>query len=94
MVKQYLDDNGIHPPDNLYQVILSEVERPLIQTVLEYAAGKPSLRAANILESPGPRCATDSSATRSTEGQVRLTQPNLPFTDSPRNMTPRRTPHY
>jgi len=48
VVKQYLDDMGTTPPDNLYQVILSEVERPLIQTVLEYAAGNQS-RAANIL---------------------------------------------
>ncbi len=48
VVKQYLDDMGSTPPDNLYQVILSEVERPLIQTVLEYAAGNQS-RAANIL---------------------------------------------
>lgn len=48
VVRQYLDDMGSTPPDNLYQVILSEVERPLIQTVLEYAAGNQS-RAANML---------------------------------------------
>lgn len=48
VVKQYLDDMGTTPPDNLYQVILNEVERPLIQTVLDHAGGNQS-RAAGIL---------------------------------------------
>ncbi len=48
VVKQYLDDMGSTPPDNLYQIILNEVERPLIQTVLDHADGNQS-RAAEIL---------------------------------------------
>ncbi len=48
VVEQYLDDMGSTPPDNLYQVILSEVERPLIRTVLEHTQGNQS-RAAEIL---------------------------------------------
>jgi len=48
VVNQYLDDMGSTPPDNLYQVILAEVERPLIRTVLDHTGGNQS-RAAEIL---------------------------------------------
>ncbi len=36
------------PPDDLHQVILAEVERPLIQAVLEHTEGNQS-RAAHLL---------------------------------------------
>jgi Fis family transcriptional regulator, factor for inversion stimulation protein len=48
VVEQYLADMGNTPPDNLYQVILAEVERPLIRTVLEHTGGNQS-RAAELL---------------------------------------------
>jgi Fis family transcriptional regulator, factor for inversion stimulation protein len=48
VVEQYLDDMGSTPPDNLYQVILSEVERPMIRTVLHHTGGNQS-RAAELL---------------------------------------------
>lgn len=48
VVKQYLVDMGSTPPDNLYQVIIAEVERPLIRTVLEHTDGNQS-RAAELL---------------------------------------------
>ncbi|MFU8877666.1 MAG: helix-turn-helix domain-containing protein [Wenzhouxiangellaceae bacterium] len=47
-VRQYLDDMGNTPPDNLHERILVEVEKPLIRTVLEYTGGNQS-RAAKIL---------------------------------------------
>jgi Fis family transcriptional regulator len=48
VVKQYLDDMGSTPPDNLYQVMMAEIERPLIRTVLDHTGGNQS-RAAEIL---------------------------------------------
>jgi Fis family transcriptional regulator, factor for inversion stimulation protein len=48
VVNQYLDDMGSTPPDNLYQVIMAEVERPLIRAVLNHTGGNQS-RAAEIL---------------------------------------------
>lgn len=48
VVNQYLDDMGSTPPDNLYEVIMVEVERPLIRTVLNHTGGNQS-RAAEIL---------------------------------------------
>lgn len=47
-VEQYLEDMGSTPPDNLYDLIIKEVERPLIQTVLAHVGGNQS-RAAQIL---------------------------------------------
>jgi Fis family transcriptional regulator len=47
-VEQYLEDMGSTPPDNLHELIIREVERPLIQTVLEHAGGNQS-RAAHLL---------------------------------------------
>jgi Fis family transcriptional regulator len=46
--RQYLDDMGDTPPDNLHGVIISEAERALIETVLDYTDGNQS-RAAEIL---------------------------------------------
>ena len=48
VVNQYLDDMGSTPPDNLYQVIMAEVERSMIRTVLNHTGGNQS-RAAEIL---------------------------------------------
>lgn len=48
VVRQYLADMGSTPPDNLHEIIIREVERPLIQTVLEHVGGNQS-RAAQIL---------------------------------------------
>ncbi|MEM7052951.1 MAG: helix-turn-helix domain-containing protein [Pseudomonadota bacterium] len=47
-VTQYLKDMSSTPPDNLYQVIIAEVEKPLIETVLEHTGGNQS-RAAEML---------------------------------------------
>jgi Fis family transcriptional regulator len=47
-VEQYLEDMGSTPPDNLHELIIREVERPLIQTVLAHVGGNQS-RAAQIL---------------------------------------------
>ena len=46
--RQYLDDMGDTPPDNLHGVIMNEAERALIETVLEHTGGNQS-RAADIL---------------------------------------------
>ncbi len=48
VVQQYLEDMGSTPPDNLHDVIIREVERSLIQTVLDHVGGNQS-RAALIL---------------------------------------------
>ncbi len=45
---QYLDDMGNTPPDNLHKVVLSEVERVLIETVLARTEGNQS-RTADML---------------------------------------------
>jgi len=47
-VEQYLNDMGETPPDNLYVILITEVEKPLIQTVLERTGGNQS-RSAQIL---------------------------------------------
>ena len=47
-VAQYLHDMGNTPPDDLHQRIMTEVEAPLIATVLEHTGGNQS-RAAEIL---------------------------------------------
>lgn len=47
-VEQYLTDMGETPPDNLYEVLITEVEKPLIQTVLNRTNGNQS-RSAQIL---------------------------------------------
>lgn len=47
-VEQYLDDMGDTPPSDLHERIISEVERPLVETVLRHTGGNQS-RAAEIL---------------------------------------------
>lgn len=48
VVEQYLEDMGQTPPDNLYETLIHEVERPLIETVLARTGGNQS-RSADIL---------------------------------------------
>ncbi|TVS12925.1 MAG: Fis family transcriptional regulator [Wenzhouxiangella sp.] len=48
VVDQYLEDMGETPPDNLHEVLIAEVERPLIETVLGRTGGNQS-RSAEIL---------------------------------------------
>lgn len=48
VVLQYLDDMGETAPENLHQIIMNEVERPLIRAVLDHTDGNQS-RAAEIL---------------------------------------------
>jgi Fis family transcriptional regulator len=38
-VRQYLQDMGDHQPEDLYQLVLSQVEKPLIEEVLRWAHG-------------------------------------------------------
>ena len=47
-VKQYLKSLNGHDPANLYQLVIGEVERPLLKNAMEYASGNKS-RAAKIL---------------------------------------------
>ena len=47
-LQKYLSDLNGHPPSELYQLLLSEVERPLFETVLNHAGGNQS-RSAEIL---------------------------------------------
>jgi Fis family transcriptional regulator len=44
----YFQDLDGHAPDNLYDMVINEVERPLLETVLQHARGNQS-RAAKIL---------------------------------------------
>ncbi|WP_376694444.1 helix-turn-helix domain-containing protein [Wenzhouxiangella sp. EGI_FJ10409] len=48
VVRQYLDDMGHTPPENLHGLIMSEAERALVETVLGQTDGNQS-RAAEIL---------------------------------------------
>ncbi|MFP5344123.1 MAG: DNA-binding transcriptional regulator Fis [Gammaproteobacteria bacterium] len=47
-LENYLDDMDGHAPAELYQMVLNEVEPPLLQTVLRYTRGNQS-KAAQIL---------------------------------------------
>ena len=47
-VGRYLRDMGKTVPENLYQMLLSEVEPPLIEEILKFTGGNQS-RAASIL---------------------------------------------
>jgi len=44
----YFKDLGGHKPKNIYQMVLSEMENPLLKVVLQYARGNQS-KAAEIL---------------------------------------------
>ncbi|NNC23905.1 DNA-binding transcriptional regulator Fis [Salinisphaera sp. USBA-960] len=46
---QYFESlNGCEPPDNLYEMVLAEVEKPLLERVLDQTGGNQS-RAAEML---------------------------------------------
>ncbi|WP_127475527.1 DNA-binding transcriptional regulator Fis [Sulfurivermis fontis] len=47
-LQQYFQDLNGHEPNDLYQLLLSEVERPLLETVMHYARGNQT-RAAQAL---------------------------------------------
>jgi Fis family transcriptional regulator len=47
-VQKYLDDMGDHDTDGLHQLVMAEVEEPLLAAVLEHAGGNQT-RAASIL---------------------------------------------
>lgn len=48
VVEQYLEDMGNTPPENLHELLIAEVERPLIEAVLLRTGGNQS-RCAEIL---------------------------------------------
>lgn len=48
VVRRYLGDLGPVDPANLYELVLAEVERPLLKTILEHAGGNQS-KAATML---------------------------------------------
>ncbi len=47
-LQQYLDDLKGHDPCDLYQLLLTEVERPLLETVMQHVGGNQT-RAAQAL---------------------------------------------
>lgn len=47
-LRHYFEHIGDYAPNNLYKFVLSEVEPPLLRTVLEYTEGNQS-RAAELL---------------------------------------------
>ena len=47
-LQQYFQDLNGHEPNDLYQLLLTEVERPLLETVMQYAGGNQT-RAAQAL---------------------------------------------
>ncbi|HEY0633983.1 MAG TPA: DNA-binding transcriptional regulator Fis [Gammaproteobacteria bacterium] len=47
-LQKYLADLGEHPVGNLYELMLSEVEKPLLETVLAHVQGNQT-RAAEML---------------------------------------------
>ncbi len=48
MLEAYFRDLDGHPPADLYQMVLSEVEQPLLETVLHYTRGNQSKAAAML----------------------------------------------
>ena len=47
-IRRYLQDMGNTAPENLYQILLSEIEPPLIEEILKCTGGNQS-RAADML---------------------------------------------
>ena len=41
-LQDYLDALGDHEPTNIYRLVLDEVERPLLETMMRYAHGNQS----------------------------------------------------
>lgn len=42
MLEDYFNDLDGHPPADLYQMVLQEIEQPLLETVLHYTRGNQS----------------------------------------------------
>jgi Fis family transcriptional regulator len=42
MLEDYFNDLDGHPPADLYQMVLQEMEQPLLETVLHYTRGNQS----------------------------------------------------
>ncbi|KAF0191989.1 MAG: Fis family transcriptional regulator factor for inversion stimulation protein [Gammaproteobacteria bacterium] len=47
-LERYLSDLDGHSPDNLYQMVLEEIERPLFEIVMQFTGGNQS-KAAEML---------------------------------------------
>ncbi|MDX1251874.1 MAG: DNA-binding transcriptional regulator Fis [Gammaproteobacteria bacterium] len=47
-LERYFDDLDGHPPGDLYEMVMSEVERPLLAMTLQYTRGNQT-RAAELL---------------------------------------------
>ncbi len=47
-IRRYLSDLDGHPADNLYRLVMSEVEAPLIQEVLRHCRGNQTRAAAML----------------------------------------------
>ena len=48
LLEDYFKDLGGHPPADLYQMVLQEIEQPLLETVLHYTRGNQSKAAAML----------------------------------------------
>ncbi len=48
VLEAFFDDMGDHTPDNVYQMVLKEVERPMLEVVLRRTRGNQT-RASEIL---------------------------------------------
>ena len=44
VLESYFNDLGDHEPAHLYQLVLQEIERPLLETVMKYTKGNQSKR--------------------------------------------------
>jgi len=42
VLENYFNDLGDHEPAHLYQLVLQEIERPLLETVMKYTKGNQS----------------------------------------------------
>lgn len=45
-MERYFNDLDGEPPDNVYHMVLAEVERPLLEAVMKYTAGNQTQAAA------------------------------------------------
>lgn len=48
MLKDYFNDLDGHPPGNLYELVMNEVEQPLLEIILDHTDGNQS-KAAGLL---------------------------------------------
>ncbi len=47
-VRRYLKDMGDHAPDDLYRLVMNQIEKPLIEEVLKWAGGNQCRTAAAL----------------------------------------------